>query len=304
MEKLFCPHCKKEITDAFKDHIDKMGISKGLEIAKKKENELKATFDEETKKVKKEADKKNELKDIEHNKERVRWKKTTEKMKQEMEQKITVDQGSGQEIILGNHLKEIFKDEDDEIIPYEKGEPGADWLQEIKVRGEKVGRILYESKRTKSFSGDWLQKLQTDMDDVKASYGILFTLALPSEFKKNQFHKQKGNIIICKYDFTLLGYIAYGVRNLISESNIKNKGKGNIMSGPEIFENADIKNAIYADYQNLYKQEEHSSKLKKLASSFDETVINRRKNLEKFKIRIKELINVVLNLESKKNPKK
>ena len=60
----------------------------------------------------------------------------------------------------------------------------------------------------------------------------------------------------------------------------------------------------YADYQNLYKQEEHSSKLKKLASSFDETVINRRKNLEKFKIRIKELINMVLNLESKKNTKK
>ena len=87
MEKLFCPHCKKEITDVFKDHIDQMGMSKGLEIAKKKENELKATFDEETKKVKKEADKKNELKDIEHNKERVRWKKTTEKMKQEMEQK-------------------------------------------------------------------------------------------------------------------------------------------------------------------------------------------------------------------------
>ena len=107
MEKLFCPHCKKEITDVFKDHIDQMGMSKGLEIAKKKENELKATFDEETKKVKKQADKKNELKDIEHNKERVRWKKTTEKMKQEMEQKITVDQGSGQEIILGNHLKEI-----------------------------------------------------------------------------------------------------------------------------------------------------------------------------------------------------
>ena len=46
---------------------------------------------------------------------------------QEMEQKITVDQGSVQEIILGNYLKEIF--EDDEIIPYEKGEPGGDWLQ-------------------------------------------------------------------------------------------------------------------------------------------------------------------------------
>jgi hypothetical protein len=142
------------------------------------------------------------------------------------------------------------------------------------------------------------------MDDVKASYGILFTLALPSEFKKNQFHKQKGNIIICKYDFTLLGYIAYGIRDLISVSNIKNKGKGNVMSGLEVFENANIKNAIYADYQNLYKQEEYSSKLKKLASSFDETVINRRKNLEKFKIKIKELINEVLNLEPKKNPKK
>ena len=44
MEKLFCPHCKKEITDVFKDHIDKMGISKGLEIAKKKEDEVNTDF--------------------------------------------------------------------------------------------------------------------------------------------------------------------------------------------------------------------------------------------------------------------
>ena len=27
---------------------------------------------------------------------------------------------------------------------------------EIKVRGEKVGKILYESKKTKSFSSKWL----------------------------------------------------------------------------------------------------------------------------------------------------
>ena len=36
MEKLFCPHCKKEITDVLKEHVDKMGMSTGFRNSKKK----------------------------------------------------------------------------------------------------------------------------------------------------------------------------------------------------------------------------------------------------------------------------
>ena len=42
-------------------------------------------------------------------------------------------------------------DKDDEITAYEKGEPGADWLQKVKNGGVEIGRILYESKKPNPF---------------------------------------------------------------------------------------------------------------------------------------------------------
>ena len=41
-------------------------------------------------------------------------------------------------------INHIITDTEDEIIPYETGEPGADWLHKIKEDGLEIGRILYE----------------------------------------------------------------------------------------------------------------------------------------------------------------
>ena len=94
-------------------------------------------------------------------------------------------------------------------------------------------------------------------------------------------------------------------------TNVVLKGKGDVTRDEAIealkdytkLSEQDISNAINADYQNLYNQEKHSKSLKKIAASFEETIIKRRENLEEFKKKIKELINVTLNLEPKKNKK-
>ena len=109
-----------------------------------------------------------------------RTKEDLKKAHERADQGLTADQGSAQEIILGDYLKEIFKDTNDQIFSYEKGEPGADWLQEVYEKNTSIGKILFESKKTKSFANKWIDKLQQDMSEAKADIGIIFTTS--SEF--------------------------------------------------------------------------------------------------------------------------
>ncbi len=57
---------------------------------------------------------------------------TIEELQKKATQGTTVDQGSSGEMQLGDFLKKIFEDKDDEITEYEKGVAGGDWLQEVK----------------------------------------------------------------------------------------------------------------------------------------------------------------------------
>ena len=86
----------------------------------------------------------------------------------------------------------MFSEYQDEIIPYETGEAGADWLHIIKDKGTVIGKILYESKQTQKFAQGWYGKLQGDMNDAKADVGIIFTTAVQKEFdsKKGFIEKE------------------------------------------------------------------------------------------------------------------
>ena len=62
-------------------------------------------------------------------------------------QGLAAHQGSAQEIVLGNYLRGLYPE--DKFSSFEKGEAGADWLQEVKnSQGEVIGKILYESKES------------------------------------------------------------------------------------------------------------------------------------------------------------
>lgn len=86
----------------------------------------------------------------------------------------------------------------DEISEVGKGIKGADVIQTVRNKfGNDCGTILYESKRTKSFSNDWIAKLKADAVGVKADICIIVTEALPEGIDRIG---QKDGVWICTFN--------------------------------------------------------------------------------------------------------
>jgi hypothetical protein len=108
--------------------------------------------------------------------------KTIEELKRRAEQGSQQLQGEVQELQLEAVLREKFIY--DSIEPVMKGERGGDVLQTAIHNGRPCGTILWESKRTKSWSGVWLPKLRDDMRDAKADVAVLVTQTMPRGMDK------------------------------------------------------------------------------------------------------------------------
>ena len=65
-----------------------------------------------------------------------------------------------------------------------KGQRGADILQTVRnQQAKECGKIIWESKYTKAYSGTWVPKLKADQQEAGASVAVLATIALPKEIK-------------------------------------------------------------------------------------------------------------------------
>ena len=153
---------------------------------------------------------------------------TIEELDKKVKQGTTVDQGSSSEMQLGEFLKDLFKDKKDKINEYAKGVAGGDWLQEVVENDFTISKILYERKNTKSWSNAWVKKLQEDMKDSKSDVGIIFTKETPKDFQKNKLWDHKGNIFICKYNFTALNALASMQRWYLAEKNKQEIGRAHV----------------------------------------------------------------------------
>ena len=275
MEDFKCPHCNKtfklgevakqqvkifaaqEIKDAKKEAekkateeaqkiLDKERKQKDLEIKDAKKAARAIALNESQKKLDDEKSLREKDKNLFKLKED-RHLKDIEKLKKRREQGLTTDQGTAQEMSLGNFLEKVFKEFGDEIISIKKGESGGDRLQKINHQGVQIGNILYESKETGSFSNKWISKLQSDMKTSKASIGIIFTVALPKDFDNEKGFSQKGNIFICKHNYDTLRYLALTRRYMMVNLYEKNQGqkKDNKLSADEFFEAATTQNIFH-----------------------------------------------------------
>jgi len=104
--------------------------------------------------------------------------KQIEELKRKSEQGSQQLQGEAQELELENVLRTKFPF--DNIEPVPKGEYGGDVVQRvIGVGGQPSGMILWESKRTKSWSDGWLPKLRDDQRAAKAEIAVLVSKVLP-----------------------------------------------------------------------------------------------------------------------------
>lgn len=101
-----------------------------------------------------------------------------EELKQKAEQGSQQLQGEVQELELESLLRAKFPF--DTIEPVPKGEFGGDALQRVTSQGgQPCGTILWEFKRTKNWSDNWLVKLREDQRTAKAEIAVLVTRALP-----------------------------------------------------------------------------------------------------------------------------
>ena len=264
---------EKEVNDKFKKDLETLELLKNENkekdkkienINKQKETEIKNAV----KAAKKDTDKENKehyqslyetkLKEQKENLNEMNSEKqklwelkekrlitTIEDLQKKATQGTTVDQGSSAEIQLGEFLKKIFKSKKDKISEYAKGVAGGDWLQEIIENDFSICKILYERKNTRNWSNDWIKKLQDDMKDSKSDVGIIFTKTTPKDFPKDVPWDHKGNIFICKYDFTALRALATTQRWYLTQINKeRDGGKENVLSAIKFMENPIIKNIL------------------------------------------------------------
>ena len=121
--------------------------------------------------------------------------KLIEEMKRKYEQGSMQLQGEVQELAIEQYLKEQFIL--DEIQGIGKGKQGADVLQVVNTREcLNCGKIYYESKRTKTFGKDWIEKFKNNCQEKGADIGVLVTQVYPHEMERMGL---KDGIYICSY---------------------------------------------------------------------------------------------------------
>ena len=122
-------------------------------------------------------------------------KKLVDEMKRKAEQGSMQLQGEVQELILEELLRNTFPF--DKVEEVGKGVRGADCIQTVRNQfGIETGKIIYESKRTKDFSNEWIEKLKADMRTLGADVAIIVTQTLPKDMQ--QFGEKEG-VYICTY---------------------------------------------------------------------------------------------------------
>lgn len=121
--------------------------------------------------------------------------KLIDEMKRKAEQGSMQLQGEIQELLLEDILKSGFPF--DKIMPVGKGVKGADCIQVIcNPFGNECGKIIYESKRTKDFANDWIEKLKSDMRSQGADIAVIVTQALPKDMER---FGEKDGVYICSF---------------------------------------------------------------------------------------------------------
>jgi hypothetical protein len=122
-------------------------------------------------------------------------KKLAEEMKRKAEQGSMQMQGEVQELALEELLKRTYPFDKIEEVP--KGIKGADSIQTvINSSQQQCGKIVYESKRTKSFANGWIGKLKQDLVTCKADIAVLVTQTFPSDM--DRFGERDG-VWICGF---------------------------------------------------------------------------------------------------------
>ncbi len=222
---------KKEISDLKTAKIENEQLKRKLkdqeqDLALKYEQQLSEKLQHETVSIQKRESERVELKLKEREELIGSLRKQVEEMSRKAEQGSMQMQGEVQELAIEEILRNLFPV--DLIEEVGKGVRGADTVHTVRNRfGVDCGKILYESKRTKSFFQDWIPKLKADALTVKADVLVIITEALPEGIEKIG---QKDGVWICTYfDFKGLVIVLRESLIKISEAYSSQINKGEKM---------------------------------------------------------------------------
>ena len=180
------------------------------------EKEFTQRLIEEKQKLQKTAEEKYELEIATLQKQLQDQKDLTEEMKKRQEQGSMQLQGEIQELAIEKYLSENFKY--DEIQEVGKGDMGADSIQIVNTpQKQNCGTIYYESKRTKTFKEEWINKFKNDIQIKGADIGVLVTAIYPKGMNRMGL---RDGVYICTYEeFKALSFILR--ENIIKLSEMK-----------------------------------------------------------------------------------
>jgi hypothetical protein len=151
-------------------------------------------------------------------------KKLNEEMQRKMEQGSMQLQGEVQELFIEEVLKSAFPF--DVIEEVSKGARGADCIQLVRNNlMQDCGKIIYESKRTKAFSQEWISKLKDDMRASGAEIAVLITETLPKDQK--HFSLMNG-VWVCSFsEFRAVAAVLRDglIRLKVASESNENKGE-------------------------------------------------------------------------------
>jgi hypothetical protein len=142
-------------------------------------------------------------------------------MRRKAEQGSMQMQGEVQELLLEELLKTSFPF--DQISEVGKGVRGADCIQLVRNSlGQEAGKIIYESKRTKDFNQEWIDKLKADMRSQSADIAVIVTQTFPKELDR---FGEKDGVYICS--FQEVKSVALLLRNAILKIHDTKKSQVN-----------------------------------------------------------------------------
>ena len=160
-------------------------------------------IDEERKKIREDAKNEvvaeRELKDAEKDKVITDLQQQLSEMNRKLEQGSQQLQGEVMELGLEDQLQRLFPLDD--IAPVPKGVHGGDVIHGVHDGSQGIcGTIVWETKRTKTWSNLWLPKLRDDQRAAKAQMAILVSAELPDGIKS--FGQIEG-VWVCGWPYAM-----------------------------------------------------------------------------------------------------
>jgi hypothetical protein len=191
--------------------------------------------------------------------------KLINEMKRRTEQGSMQMQGEVQELAIEEFLSSSFPR--DIIEEISKGKRGADCVHIVRDHfNNECGRILYESKRTKHFSCEWIGKMKDDMRLKQAEVGVIVTEAFPDGMTR--FGAMDG-IWICSFaEFKALAMLFRNNLARIGEilSSQVNKGDKSQMIYSYVTGN-EFRQKLEAAFESYHDMQEDLIKEKALFTS-------------------------------------